>query len=39
MHPGPDGRIRLAEDEVLCRLVASFATRDEDVTAFCEALG
>lgn len=29
----------IADDEVLCRLVASFATREEDVSAFAKALG
>lgn len=29
----------VAKDEVLCRLVASFATREEDVSAFAKALG
>jgi len=29
----------IANDEVLCRLVASFATREKDVAAFAKALG
>ena len=29
----------IGDDEVLCRLVASFATRDEDVSAFARLLG
>ncbi|MGY6707631.1 MAG: threonine aldolase family protein [Rhizobiaceae bacterium] len=29
----------IAEDEVLCRLVASFATQEDDVVAFAKALG
>jgi len=30
---------KFGDDEVLCRLVASFATREEDVAAFAKALG